>query len=68
MSSSKHIRVRITDEQSMILRANAEQLNVTRSDLARRVARFDVSTNAALREEADLALMAIDKANAARCG
>lgn len=61
MSSSKHIRVRITDEQSMILRANAEQLNVTRSDLARRVARFDVSTNAALREEADLALVAIDK-------
>lgn len=61
MSSSKHIRVRITEEQSMILRENAVQLNVTRSDLARRVARFDVSTNAALRENADLALIAIDK-------
>lgn len=61
MSSSKHIRVRITDEQSSILRANAGQLNVTRSELARSAARFDVSTNAVLREEADVALMAIDK-------
>lgn len=61
MSSSKHMRVRITDEQSSILRANAGQLNVTRSELARSAARFDVSTNAVLREEADVALMAIDK-------
>lgn len=61
MSSSKHIRVRITDEQSSILHANAGQLNVTRSELARSAARFDVSTNAVLREEADVALMAIDK-------
>lgn len=45
----------------MILRANAVQLNVTRSDLARSAARFDVSTNMTLREEADVALMAIDK-------
>lgn len=60
MSSSKHIRVRITEEQSMILRANAVQLNVTRSDLANSVACFDVTTNAALREEADIALMAVD--------
>lgn len=60
MSSSKHIRVRITDEQSVILRASAEQLNVTRSDLARAAARFDVSTNAALRGEADVVLTAVD--------
>lgn len=60
MSSSKHIRVRITDEQSTILRANAAQLNVTRSELANVVARFDVTTNVALREEADAALMAVD--------
>lgn len=60
MPSSKHIRVRITDEQSMILRANAVQLNATRSDLARLAARFDVSTNVAIREEADAVLTAVD--------
>lgn len=60
MSSSKHFRVRITKEQSLILRANAEQLNVTRSELARAAARFDVTTNVALREEADVVLMAVD--------
>lgn len=60
MSSSRHIRVRITEEQSLILRTNARQLNVTRSDLARAAARFDVTTNVALREEADVALMAVD--------
>lgn len=60
MSSSKHIRVRITEEQSMILRANAVQLNLTRSDLANAVACFDVTTNVALRDEADVALMAVD--------
>ena len=60
MSSSKHIRVRITDEQSMILRANAAQLNVTRSELANVAARFDVTTNVALQGEADAALMAVD--------
>lgn len=52
--------MRITEEQSLILRANARQLNVTRSDLARAAARFDVTTNVALREEADVALMAVD--------
>lgn len=60
MPSSKHIRVRITEEQSMILRSNAVQLNVTRSDLARSAARFDVSTNVAIREEADAVLTAVD--------
>lgn len=60
MSSSKHFRVRITKEQSLILRANAEQLNVTRSELARAAARFDMTTNVALREEADVVLMAVD--------
>lgn len=44
----------------MILRANAVQLNVTRSDLARLAARFDVSTNVAIREEADAVLTAVD--------
>ena len=50
----------MTDEQIAALRANAAALDVAAVDLARAAARFDVTTNAALREEADVALMAVD--------
>lgn len=50
----------MTDEQIAALRANAVALDVATVDLARAVARFDVTTNVALRDEADVALMAVD--------
>lgn len=50
----------MTDEQIAALRANAAALDVAAVDLARAAARFDVTTNVALREEADVALMAVD--------
>ena len=50
----------MTDEQIAALRANAAALDVAAVDLARSAARFDVTTNAALREEADVVLMAVD--------
>lgn len=50
----------MTDKQIAALRANAAALDVAAVDLARAAARFDVTTNAALREEADVALMAVD--------
>ena len=50
----------MTDEQIAALRANAAALDVAAVDLACAAARFDVTTNAALREEADVALMAVD--------
>lgn len=60
MPQTKRIRARMTDEQIASLHANADALNVSSVDLARLTARFDVSTNAALREEADIILMAVD--------
>lgn len=50
----------MTDEQIAALRANAAALDVVAVDLARAVAGFDVTTSAALRDEADVALMAVD--------
>ena len=50
----------MTDEQIAALRANAVALDVATVDLARAVARFDVTTTGALRDEADVALMAVD--------
>ena len=50
----------MTDEQIAALRANAAALDVAAFDLARAAARFDVTTNLALREEADIALLAVD--------
>ena len=50
----------MTDDQIAALRANAAALDVAAVDLARTAARFDVTTNVALREEADVALMAVD--------
>ena len=50
----------MTDEQIAAMRANAAALDTTAVDLARAAARIDVTTNAALRDEADAALMAID--------
>lgn len=61
MPKHKRILARMTDEQITSLRANADALNVSSVDLARLAARFDVSTNITLREEADVALMAVDK-------
>lgn len=60
MPNDKRILARMTDEQIVALRANAVALDVAAVDLARAAARFDVTTNAALREEADVALMAVD--------
>lgn len=60
MPKERRIRARMTDEQIAALRANAAALDVAAVDLARAAARFDVTTNAALREEADVALMAVD--------
>lgn len=60
MPNDKRILARMTDEQIVALRANAVALDVEAVDLARAAARFDVTTNAALREEADVALMAVD--------
>lgn len=60
MPKERRIRARMTDEQIAALRANAVALDVAAVDLARAAARFDVTTNAALREEADVALMAVD--------
>lgn len=60
MPQTKRIRARMTDEQIASLHANADALNVSSVDLARLTARFDVTTNAALREEADITLMAVD--------
>lgn len=50
----------MTDEQIAALRANAATLDTEAVDLARAVARFDVTTNVALRDKADVALMAVD--------
>lgn len=50
----------MTDEQIAALRANAAALDVAAVDLARAIAGFDVTTSAALRDEADVALMAVD--------
>lgn len=55
------VHARMTDEQSAALRANAAARGMAAVDLARAVARFDVTTDAALREEADVVLMAVDK-------
>lgn len=60
MPNDKRILARMTDEQIAALRANAAALDVAAVDLARAAARFDVTTNVALREEADVALMAVD--------
>lgn len=60
MPKERRIRARMTDEQIAALRANAAALDVAAVDLARSAARFEVTTNAALREEADVALMAVD--------
>lgn len=60
MPNDKRILARMTDEQIAALRANAAALDVAAVDLARSAARFDVTTNAALREEADVVLMAVD--------
>lgn len=60
MPQTKRIRARMTDEQIASLHANADALNMSSVDLARLTARFNVSTNAALREEADITLMAVD--------
>ena len=61
MPNGKRILARMTDEQIVALRANADSLGMSSVDLARSAARFDVSTNEALCKEADFALMAIDK-------
>ncbi|WP_417059181.1 hypothetical protein [Ellagibacter isourolithinifaciens] len=61
MPNDKRILARMTDEQIVALRVNADSLGISSVDLARSAARFDVSTNAALCKEADFALMAIDK-------
>ena len=60
MPKERRILARMTDEQIAALRANAVALDVATVDLARAVARFDVTTNVALRDEADVALMAVD--------
>ena len=60
MPKERRIRARMTDDQIAALRANAAALDVAAVDLARTAARFDVTTNVALREEADVALMAVD--------
>lgn len=51
----------MTDEQIAALRADAAALDATAVELARAVARFDVTTNAALRDGADASVMAVDK-------
>lgn len=58
--SDSWVHARMTDEQSAALRANAAALDMSTVDLARLAARFDVTTDAALRGEADVALMVID--------
>lgn len=60
MPKDKRILTRMTDEQIAALRANAAALDVAAVDLARAIAGFDVTTSAALRDEADVALMAVD--------
>lgn len=60
MPKERRILARMTDEQIAALRAYAAALDVAAVDLARAVARFDVTTNVALRDEADVALMAVD--------
>lgn len=58
--SDSWVHARMTDEQSAALRANAAALDMSTVDLARLAARFDVTTNATLRDDADIALMVID--------
>lgn len=60
MPKERRILARMTDEQIAALRANAAALDTEAVDLARAVARFDMTTNVALREEADAVLMAVD--------
>lgn len=59
--SDSWVHARMTFEHARAMRANAESLGLSTADLARAAARFDVTTDAALRGEADVALTALDK-------
>lgn len=55
------IHARMTPGHARAMRANAEALGMSTADLARAVARFEVTTDPALRGEADVSVMAVDK-------
>lgn len=60
------VHTRMTSEHARAMRANAESLGLSTADLARAAARFDVTTDVALRGEADAALTAFDSLGVSR--
>lgn len=58
--SDSWVHARMTPKHARAMRANAESLGLSTADLARAAARFDVTTDSALRGEADVALTAFD--------
>lgn len=64
--SDSWVHARMTPKHARAMRANAESLGLSTADLARAAARFDVTTDAALRGEADVALTVFDSLGVSR--